>query len=245
MINFENVSKGFSGREVLKGVDLHCAEGETTVILGGSGAGKTVLMKHCLGLFKPDTGSVRVEDVTITPSAIPDLSHLREVMGVVFQQSALFDSMTVFENVAFPLIEAARLKISKSELADKVHNALSMFDLEDIDDLLPSELSGGMRKRVALARAIIRRPKILLYDEPTTGLDPITTAQVDEMILTAREKLGVTSLVISHDIGSAFNIADKIAFLYEGRILACGRPEAMRAAEVPELKTFLQTWWDR
>jgi phospholipid/cholesterol/gamma-HCH transport system ATP-binding protein len=245
MIYFDNVTKSFAGRDVLKGVNLQCAEGETTVILGGSGAGKTVLMKHCLGLFRPDAGTVRVEDVLITPEAIPDLSHLREVMGVVFQQSALFDSMTVFENVAFPLVEAARLKCSRDELAEKVHHALALFDLEGIDDLLPSHLSGGMRKRVALARAIIRRPKILLYDEPTTGLDPITTGQVDEMILTAREKLGVTSLVISHDIGSAFHIADKIAFLYQGRILAYGRPDELRETDVPELQTFLETWWNR
>ena len=242
MIRIEGLTKQFGDRSVLRGIDLQCADGSTTVILGGSGAGKSVLMKHVVGLLMPDAGSVEVDGVCIESSDRHQLAELRARMGMVFQQSALFDSMNVFDNVAFPIVEAARERIDETELRRRVHEALELFDLRDVDDLLPSELSGGMRKRVGLARAVIRQPKILLYDEPTTGLDPVTTRQVDEMILTARRELGVTSLVISHDIASSFRIADQVAFLHEGKILISGTPDEVQTCDIPELREFLASW---
>jgi phospholipid/cholesterol/gamma-HCH transport system ATP-binding protein len=242
MIRIEGLHKTFGDRPVLRGIDLRCEAGSTTVILGGSGAGKSVLMKHVVGLLAPDAGSIDVDGVRIADCDRVQLAELRARMGMVFQQSALFDSMSVFDNVAFPIIEAAREKIEPDALAERVHTALELFDLRGVDDLLPSELSGGMRKRVGLARAIIRQPKILLYDEPTTGLDPVTTRQVDEMILTARRELGVTSLVISHDIGSSFRIADQVAFLHEGQILVSGTASEVQACDIPELREFLASW---
>ena len=242
MIRVEGLKKSFGDRSILSGVDLVCRQGETTVILGGSGAGKSVLMKHMVGLLIGDEGLVEVGGQRVADLDAKGLRTLRDQVGMVFQQSALFDSMTVFENVAFPVTEAAREKISRQALAERVHESLALFDLHDVDDLTPAELSGGMRKRVALARAIIRRPGIVLYDEPTTGLDPVTTRQVDTMIQTARQKLGVTSVVISHDIGSAFRVADQIAFLHEGRILAHGPPDEMKTSQQPELQAFLSNW---
>ena len=228
MIRIRGLKKRFGERVILRGIDLDCIEGSTTVILGGSGAGKSVLMKHVVGLLAGDEGEVEVDGVSIGNCNREALADLRARMGMVFQQSALFDSMSVFDNVSFPIIEAAREQIDPLTLRKRVREALELFDLHDVDDLLPSELSGGMRKRVGLARAVIRQPKILLYDEPTTGLDPITTQQVDQMILTARRELGVTSLVISHDIGSAFRIADQVAFLHDGKILIAGTPEEIQ-----------------
>ena len=242
MIEITDLHKSFGERAILRGINLSCPEGSTTVILGGSGAGKSVLMKHVVGLMRPDTGIVEVDGVRVDRCDQHELAALRTRMGMVFQQSALFDSMTVFENVAFPIVEAAREVIEEDALRRRVHQALELFDLRNVDDLLPSELSGGMRKRVGLARAVIRQPKILLYDEPTTGLDPVTTRQVDEMILTARRELGVTSLVISHDIGSSFRIADQVAFLYHGRILVAGSADDVQASDLPELREFLASW---
>jgi phospholipid/cholesterol/gamma-HCH transport system ATP-binding protein len=242
VIRIKGLKKSFGDRHILKGVDLHCVEGSTTVILGGSGAGKSVLMKHVVGLLYSDEGELVVDGVSINGCNRRQLADLRNRMGMVFQQSALFDSMSVFDNVAFPILEAAREEISAEDLATRVHRALELFDLRDIDDLLPSALSGGMRKRVGLARAVIRQPKLLLYDEPTTGLDPLTTRQVDEMIVTARRELGVTSLVISHDIGSAFRIADQVAFLFEGKILIAGSPKVIQSSDIPQVRDFLATW---
>ena len=242
MIRIKGLKKSFGDRVILRCIDLDCVEGSTTVILGGSGAGKSVLMKHVVGLLSPDEGEVEVDGVSIKSCNRESLADLRARMGMVFQQSALFDSMSVFDNVSFPIIEAAREPIDPETLRNRVRTALELFDLHDIDDLLPSELSGGMRKRVGLARAVIRQPKILLYDEPTTGLDPITTQQVDQMILTARRELGVTSLVISHDIGSAFRIADQVAFLHEGKILIAGTPEEIQICDTAEVRDFLKSW---
>ncbi len=242
VIHLEGLEKSFGDRRILNGLSLNCDEGSTTVILGGSGVGKSVLMKHVVGLLRADVGEVQVDGVDVGRCDQQALLALRSRMGMVFQQSALFDSMTVFDNVAFPVVEAARERMSEEALAKRVHAALELFDLTGVDDLLPSELSGGMRKRVGLARAVIRQPKILLYDEPTTGLDPLTTKQVDEMILTARRELGVTSLVISHDIASTFRIADQVAFLHNGKILIAGTPEAIQTCDVPEVRDFLATW---
>lgn len=243
MIRVVDVHKAFKGRTVLAGVNLEVPEGCTTVVLGGSGSGKTVLMKHMIGLLQPDRGQVIVDGEDISRLEGEALGRVRRKFGMVFQAAALFDSMTVFENVAFPLREHTRF--DEREIARIVHEKLELVGLKDVDEKYPAELSGGMRKRVGLARAIALGPKIVLYDEPTTGLDPITTDYVDQMILTAKRQLGVTSVVISHDIASAFHIADKVAFLYRGRIVAEGTPEEMRHCTHPEVERFLSTWFGK
>src|SRR5712692_7752294 len=217
--------------------------GTTTVVLGGSGSGKTVLMKHIMGLFKPDQGRVIVDGQDVSRMGRQELSVFRERMGMVFQSAALFDSMTVGDNVAFPLREHSDL--TEAQIAEKVKEKLAVVDLHDVEKKYPAELSGGMRKRVGLARAIVREPKIVLYDEPTTGLDPLTTESVDEMIINARQRLGVTSVVISHDIGSAFHIGDRIAVINEGRIVEEGTPEEVRNTKEPFTRHFLATWFGR
>ena len=243
MIEIKDLYKSFGGQMVLGGVSLKMFPGTTTVILGGSGSGKTVLMKHIIGLLKPDSGEVWVDGVEITKLKGRDLQEQRQKMGMVFQNAALFDSMSVGDNCAFPLREHTNL--SESEIALRIKEKLAVVSLVDVETKYPAELSGGMRKRVGLARAIIRDPKIVLYDEPTTGLDPLTTENVDDMIITAREKLGVTSVVISHDIGSAFHIADQLAMLYKGKIVEEGPPSKVRQSQEPHTKQFLATWFGR
>jgi phospholipid/cholesterol/gamma-HCH transport system ATP-binding protein len=243
MISVRELYKSFGAHEVLRGVNLDVAEGTTCVILGGSGSGKTVLMKHVIGLLKPDRGQVFVDGEDVVPLGDLELERVRRKFGMVFQGAALFDSMSVYENVAFPLREHE--KLSEKEMRARVAEKLAIVGLHDVADLYPADLSGGMRKRVGLARAIIRDPKIVLYDEPTTGLDPITTDYVDEMILTAKAKLGVTSLVISHDVASAFKVADQIAFLSEGTIVAHAPPSELRLSTQPVVKLFLSTWFGK
>jgi len=243
MIEVRDLWKAFDGNQVLKGVNLKMEAGTTTVILGGSGSGKTVLMKHIMGLFKPDHGEVIVDGQDVTRMDRRELSRFRIRMGMVFQSSALFDSFTVFENVAFALRE--HTKLTEEEIANRVKEKLTVVELYGVEQKYPAELSGGMRKRVALARAIVREPKIVLYDEPTTGLDPLTTESVDEMIIGARTKLGVTSVVISHDIGSTFHIADHVAMLHDGRIVEEGPPEKVRNSREPHTRHFLATWFGR
>lgn len=243
MISVRDLYKSFGAHEVLSGINLDVEEGTTCVILGGSGSGKTVLMKHVIGLLKPDRGQVFVDGEDVVPLNDLELERVRRKFGMVFQGSALFDSMTVYENASFPLRE--HTKLSEQEMRARVGEKLAIFALRDVADLYPADLSGGMRKRVALARAIVRDPKIVLYDEPTTGLDPITTDYVDEMILTAKAKLGVTSLVISHDVASAFKVADQIAFLSEGRIVAHAPPAELRQSTHPVVKLFLSTWFGK
>ncbi|HEY6908205.1 MAG TPA: ABC transporter ATP-binding protein [Myxococcales bacterium] len=244
VIDVQDLYKSFSGFAVLKGINLRMMEGTTTVVLGGSGSGKTVLMKHIMGLFKPDRGQVIVDGQNVSTMGRQELSVFRERMGMVFQSSALFDSMTVGDNVAFPIREH-NPGLSEAEIMEKVKEKLAVVDLHDVEQKFPAELSGGMRKRVGLARAIIRDPKIVLYDEPTTGLDPITTESVDEMIIHARERLRVTSVVISHDIGSAFHIGDRVAVINEGRIVAEGTPAELRKTQEPFTRQFLATWFGR
>ena len=243
MIEVRDLWKAFDGNQVLKGVNLKMEAGTTTVILGGSGSGKTVLMKHIMGLFKPDHGQVIVDGEDVTRMDRRELSRFRTRMGMVFQSSALFDSLTVFDNVAFALRE--HTKLSEEEIAARVREKLAVVELYEVEQKFPAELSGGMRKRVALARAIVREPKLVLYDEPTTGLDPLTTESVDEMIIGARQKLGVTSVVISHDIGSTFHIADHVAMLHDGRIVEEGPPDHVRNSQEPHTQHFLATWFGR
>jgi len=244
VIDVQDLYKSFAGFPVLMGINLKMMEGATTVVLGASGSGKTVLMKHIMGLFKPDHGQVIVDGENVSTMNRQQLAVFRERMGMVFQSSALFDSMTVGDNVAFPLREH-NPGLSEREIREKVKEKLAVVDLHDVEQKFPAELSGGMRKRVGLARAIVREPKIVLYDEPTTGLDPLTTESVDEMIIHARERLSVTSVVISHDIGSAFHIGDRIAVINEGRIVEEGTPQEVRRTKEPFTQHFLATWFGR
>jgi phospholipid/cholesterol/gamma-HCH transport system ATP-binding protein len=245
VIEIDDLWKSFGDNHVLKGITLSIPKGQTFVVLGGSGSGKTVLMKHVIGLFKPDRGSVTVGGQEISRLEGKELTDARQLFGMVFQGAALFDSMTVFDNVAFPVRERER-RIPHDELLARVIESLRVVDLgEDVLDLWPSQLSGGMRKRVSLARALVANPKIVLYDEPTTGLDPITTNSVDSMIDQAKIRRGVTSMVISHDIASAFRVADRLAVLYDGRIAAQGTPEEVRRSDDPYVQRFLSLWFEK
>jgi phospholipid/cholesterol/gamma-HCH transport system ATP-binding protein len=238
-----DIHKTFGTREVLKGVSVDVPRGSILVVLGGSGMGKSVLMKHMIGLLKPDSGAVIVDGQDITRLKALELKKVRSKFGMVFQNGALFDSMTNWENVAFPLREH-RKDLKGDKLDARIRELFALFSLspENVGPRFPSEISGGQRKRVGLARAVALEPQIVLYDEPTTGLDPITTDQVDEMILEAKQKLGVTSIVISHDIASAFKIADDIIFVYDGNIVVQGLKEQMLASEHPFVKQFFATW---
>jgi phospholipid/cholesterol/gamma-HCH transport system ATP-binding protein len=245
MIQVHDLWKAFGDKEVLRGVTVDVPEGTTFVVLGASGSGKTVLLKHVIGLLKPDRGTVHVDGLEISSLTGRALTEARQVFGMVFQGAALFDSMTVFENVAFPLKEKER-RLPADELHARVVESLRVVDLgEDVLGSWPSQLSGGMRKRVALARALVANPKVVLYDEPTTGLDPITTDSVDSMINQAKERRRVTSMVISHDIASAFRVADRLAVLYDGRIAAQGTPDEVRRSDDPYVQRFLSLWFEK
>ena len=244
MIEVVDLHKAFGDHQVLAGVNLSVPAGSTCVILGGSGSGKTVLMKHVIGLLKPDRGQVIIDGEDIAGFGPAELERVRRKFGMVFQAAALFDSMTVYENVSFPLREH-RKDLKEEEMREIVRDKLGIVGLRGVEEKFPADLSGGMRKRVGLARAIVLDPKIVLYDEPTTGLDPITTDYVDEMILDAKRELKVTSVVISHDVASAFKVADNIAFLSGGVIVDQGPPATLRRSEEPAVKLFLQTWFGK
>ncbi len=245
MIQVRDLWKSFGDNPVLKGVSLSIPRGQTYVVLGGSGSGKTVLMKHVIGLLKPDRGSVQVDGVEMTGLTGKALTEARRVFGMVFQGAALFDSMTVFENVAFPLRERGHAPPA-DEIRARCLAKLKVVDLgEEVLERYPAELSGGMRKRVALARALVSDPQVVLYDEPTTGLDPITTDSVDGMILAAKQRLGITGMVISHDVASAFKVADRLAVLYDGRLAAEGTPAEVKASKDPYVQRYLSTWFEK
>ncbi len=243
VIEIRNLRKSFGALEVLKGVNLTVREGSTTVILGGSGSGKSVLMKHMIGLLRPDAGEVIIDGERFDDMRERDRQRVRRKFGMVFQQAALFDSMTIFENVAFPLREHTHK--SEREIRAQVLQKLEQVGLASKADNTPDELSGGQRKRIGLARALALDPKIVLYDEPTTGLDPITTDSVDQMVIDAKKAYGVTSVIISHDIGSAFRVADHMSVLYQGTILADGTPDEVRRSVDPFVKRFFSLWFDR
>jgi len=237
-LRFVGVEKSFGGHRVLRGVNLDVTEGETVVVLGGSGSGKSVLLRHAVGLFRPDAGQVFVDAVEISQLDEDELLESRKKVGMLFQSGALFDSMTVRENVAFALLE--HTDWDDARVLARVEEVLGLVELDDVLDLMPSDLSGGMRKRVALARAIALAPAAILYDEPTTGLDPITANTINHLIRSLQKRLGVTSIVVTHDIHSAFTVGDRIAFLHEGRIKFHGTTEEARAAREPILKNFLE-----
>jgi phospholipid/cholesterol/gamma-HCH transport system ATP-binding protein len=241
-IRIRELHKSFAAQQVLKGVNLDIERGKINIIIGGSGQGKSVFMKHLMGLMPPDRGSIYVDGQDIIGLSDVAIAKVQRKFGMVFQYAALFDSLNVVENIAFPLLE--RYHLPKREVMERVRDLLERLDLarvSGIEQKFPAELSGGMRKRVGLARALIDRPEILLYDEPTTGLDPIATKNVDEMIRRTADDFGVTSVVISHDMASTFRIADRIAMLYEGLIVASGTRQEVMEAPHPVLKEFVET----
>jgi len=238
MIEIKDVHKSFGAQHVLRGVNLTIPRGEITVIVGPSGTGKTVLLRHIIGLIRPDRGRVIVDGVDISKLSNHELNEFRRRFGMLFQNAALFDSLTVAENVAFPLVESYRGR-AQPDVGRIVDEKLGLVGLSGIGGKLPSELSGGMRKRVGLARAIVLKPSIILYDEPTTGLDPIMTVAIDNLILSMQQKLSITSVVISHDIDSAFRVADQIAMIHEGRIVECLPPAEFRKSQNPDVRAFL------
>ena len=238
VIDVVNLSKAFGKKVVLDGVNLSVQEGESLVVLGGSGSGKTVLLRCILGLFRPETGHVTIEGKIIQDLDRVQLAEARKNIGMCFQMAALFDSMSVEENVGFALMR--HTDMTKEERAARVEECLNMVGLKDTQKLRPSELSGGMKRRVGFARAIALKPKILLFDEPTTGLDPVMTDVIGRIILDLKHKLGVTSITITHDLKSAFEIGDRIAMLFRGRCLAVEEPEAFKVNPHPVIQQFLR-----
>ena len=222
MIDIVKLSKSFDAHKVLDNLNLKIETGSTCVIIGRSGCGKSVLLKHIVGILKPDSGEVFVDGKEVGKLKDKELDPLRMRMGMVFQGGALFDSLTVAENVGFGLIEHNHL--NRKELLERVEESLCLVDLCGIGNLMPAELSGGMKKRVSLARAICIKPDIILYDEPTTGVDPITADSINELIRSLHDKLKITSIVVTHDMKSAYRVADRIAMLYQGKIIAEGTP---------------------
>ncbi len=238
MIVLDNIHKAFGPKQVLSGFSLEVREGETMVIIGYSGTGKSVAIKHIVGLLEPDQGRVFVDGQEVSTLSRRELYALRAKIGYVFQFSALFDSLTVAENVAMGLTKMGTL--TPREIDIRVQEALDLVDLPDSGQVLPIELSGGMRKRVGIARAIALHPKYLLYDEPTTGLDPVTAAVIDEMMIRMRDKLGVTGIVITHDMRSAFSVGTRIAMLYEGQVRWVGTVDEIHATNDPVVRQFIE-----
>lgn len=237
MIEIINLCKSFGNQRVLDNLNLDINKGETTVIIGRSGVGKSVLLKHIIGVMKPDSGQVLVDGVDVARLRGKKLDTFRFKFGMLFQGAALFDSLSVGENVGFSFFE--HTKISKEEIYKSIKEALNLVGLEGIEHLKPAELSGGMKKRVGLARAICRRPEIILYDEPTTGVDPVMADAINELIKELHDKLKVTSIAVTHDMTSAYKIASKIAMLYEGKIIAVGTPDEIKNTDNPVVKQFV------
>jgi len=239
MIEIRNLQKSFGGNKVLRGVDLDIDTGETIVIIGRSGCGKSVLIKHIVGLLYPDEGYVKVEGQQVDEMNFKELYKLRGRFGFLFQGSALFDSMTVEENISLPLVESGK-RYTLAELSKKVSEKLDMVGMEGAQKLKPAELSGGMKKRVGLARALITDPDYIIYDEPTTGLDPIMSDSIDDLIKELTDKLNVTSMVVTHDMYSVKNVANQVAMIHEGKIHFSGTPSELLSSNDPKIKEFIQ-----
>ena len=237
MIEFQDLHKAFGAKPVLAGLTLEVRDRETLVIIGYSGSGKSVALKHIVGLLHPDAGDVIVDGRAVSTLDRPALTALRREIGFVFQFAALFDSMTVSDNLALGL---RRRGLAEEEIAERVREALALVDLTGTDERYPAELSGGMRKRVGIARAIALRPRYVLYDEPTTGLDPVTSAVMDRLMVRTREHLGGTGVVVTHDMRSAYTVGDRIAMLYEGRIRQVGTVAEIQASEDPVVRQFIE-----
>lgn len=238
-IRLRGVRKSFGKLVVLDGVDLDIAAGESLVVMGGSGTGKSVLLKHLIGLVQPDAGQVIVDGTDLATLSRTELTEFRRRYGMSFQEGALFDSMTVAMNIAFPLTRS-RPQRSRAEIDTRVEECLRLVGLEGVGAKMPAELSGGMRRRVGFARAIAIAPQILLFDEPTSGLDPVLTAVIDQLIVALRENLKSTTITITHDLRSAFRIADRVAMLYEGKIIAIGEVDAFQRSEDPRVRQFIE-----
>src|SRR5215204_4266162 len=237
LIELRNVHKRFGRLVVLNGVSLSIEEGQSLVVIGASGSGKSVMLKHIVGLLKPDQGEVWFEDKRIDDATERDMDAIRQQFGFLFQMGALFDSLTVEENVAFPLVEHTRKSVD--EIAKLVRQKLAMVGLDGTQKKMPGELSGGQRKRVALARAIALGPRVILYDEPTTGLDPIRSDVINELILKLKRELNVTSIVVTHDMNSAFKVGDRIVMLHEGQLIFDGSPQEIQKSDVPVVRRFV------
>ncbi len=237
MLAVRDLVKRIGAQEILRGVDMDVAHGETLAIIGRSGGGKSVLLKHLVGLMRPDAGEIWVEGQNIIRMNERQLAIIRQKVGILFQGAALFDSLTVEENIAFPLHEAGERNLKT--IREKVRHMLEVMELEGQETKMPVNLSGGMKKRVGLARAIVRRPSCILYDEPTSGLDPVVSDSINRLIRRLQEHFHVTSVVVTHDMKSAFHVADHIAYLHEGRIYFYGTPEDFQTARDPLLQDFL------
>ncbi len=238
LIELRELHKRLGWQHILRGLNLTIYKGETMVLIGPSGEGKSVLLKHIIGLMKPDSGQVLIEGQDIVPMKERDLTPIRSKIGFLFQNAALFDSLTVEENVAFPLWESGMR--NRKEIRDRVYEALEIVDLEEHLQKMPINLSGGMRKRVGIARAIVARPDVLLYDEPTSGLDPIVTDVIDHMIMRLQVRFGVTSVVVTHDISSVFKIATRVGLLKQGVMRFVGTRDELKNTTDPEIRDFIE-----
>jgi len=238
IISFRGITKAFGHNAIYDGLDLDIHRGETITVIGGSGTGKSVMLKMLIGLMRPDAGQIWFDGTELTALGEEGLIPVRRRIGMLFQGAALFDSLTVAENIAYPLRE--HLNMSPAERADRVREVLALVGLPGIEEMKPAELSGGMKKRVGLARAIAVRPEVIMYDEPTTGLDPINTNRINEMIVRTREALGVTSIVVTHDMHSAFQVSDRIAMLWARRIAAVGTVDEISRSEDPMVRSFIE-----
>jgi len=236
-IEVRGLCKAFGRQSVLRGVDLDCPTGLITTLVGPSGCGKTVLLKHLTLLLRPDAGSVVIDGQDVMRLRGTALDGVRERFGVLFQAGALFDSLTVFENVAFPLVE--KTGMAAPAIAERVAETLAAVGLEGMEHKYPSELSGGMQKRTALARALVRRPKILMLDEPTTGLDPSRTRAIHALVRQTQQRFGLSAVLVSHDVPAVFEISDRVAFMHEGTVRLCGAVNEVRAAQDPAFERFL------
>jgi phospholipid/cholesterol/gamma-HCH transport system ATP-binding protein len=240
LISFHGVRKAFGPKVVYAGLDLEVMRGEVLTIVGGSGVGKSVMLKMLIGLLKPDRGSVKFDGEEVTQMSETQLSMVRRRIAMLFQSGALFDSLTVGENVAYGLEEHFRESMTPEQRAERVAWALGLVDLPGIEHMRPADLSGGMRKRVGLARAIAVQPEVLLYDEPTTGLDPINTARVNHLIMGLQQKLHITSIVVTHDMKSVFTVSDRVAMVHSGRIIAIGNTDEFQSMKDPRVADFIQ-----
>ncbi|MEZ0322891.1 MAG: ABC transporter ATP-binding protein [Hydrogenothermaceae bacterium] len=236
-IKVEGLFKKFDNREVLYDINFDVKQREVFVIVGGSGSGKSTIIKHIIGLLKPTSGKVFVNSTDITSLKDSELIEFRKKIGYLFQEGALFDSLKVWENVGFYYLE--NTKMSASQIRKLATEKLALVGLKDVEDLYPSQLSGGMRKRVALARAISYNPEIILYDEPTSGLDPVTSAMIDRLVIKLRDEIGVTSIVVTHDLESAFSIADRIMYIHKGKVIAIGTPQEIKNSSNPYVQQFI------
>ena len=238
MVEFIDVKKSFGQKEVLRGVNFKVDEGETLVVVGPSGTGKSVTLKHIVGLLQPSSGDIKFNGESVVGLEGRELRKLRSNFGMLFQSGALLAWLTVEQNIALPLIELRKFKIK--EIEEKVARTVKMLNLEGSEEKYPDEISGGMRKRVGLARAIVIEPKVILYDEPTSGLDPVMSRHIDKMITEMQDELGVTAIVVTHDLHSAFSIGDRVAMIYEGKIIEIGTPEEFVKSENENVQEFIK-----